>query len=163
MKSPWLKVIEQWRDEVHFGLSIPFLVGALREWPGESLGLSDSGIEQLRTLLLSIRDDTPDGEAMRLFSCGRIRNLALAPVGGTPQYCIPMPSPTRSEPALYVENGIVGEVDDLFGALVNELWHRYGENIEAGRYSVRAGVFQPFDEKDKELIQAAFERPDEDV
>lgn len=161
MKPAWLKLNEQWQDTGHFGLTIPFLIGALRRFPGQPLGPSANGIDQLRALLTSIRDNAPDGVTMRLYSCDKLQDLALAPVHGMPAHCIPIPSPTRSESALYVEKGTVAEVGDPCQALVSTLWKRYGQHIEAGQFSRRTGAYHPFNEGDEKLIHAAVTRPDD--
>lgn len=64
MKPAWLKLTEEWQSSGHFGLTIPFVVGALRSWPGQPLG-NHFGIEEVRSLLTSMRDEVPKG----IFSC----------------------------------------------------------------------------------------------
>jgi len=162
MKPAWLKLTEQWQATGHFGLTIPFLLGALRQWPGQPLGSSTNALEQLCALLASVRDDAPDGIIMRLYTCDRLHELVLAPVGGPPPYCVPVPSAGLPTPALYVEAGILSESTNPFDALVSEMWRRFGDAIRTDRFSYRAGAFHPFNDADRTLIGAVFARSGED-
>jgi len=166
MKPAWLKINEQWQAEGHFGLTIPFLLGALQQWQGQPFGAKSSDVEQMRKMLDSIRDDTPDGIVMRLYTCERRHELILAPFQPRPDLlasCIPVPSAARGTPALYVEKPIVADDADLFDALVSELWRRYGKEVQAGFFSLQPdGVFHPFNDDDRRLIRAAAMRPDDD-
>lgn len=158
----WFRLNERWRDKGNFGLTILFLVGALQVWPGKPLG-DTAGIEQLRALLCSLRDDVPDGLVVRLYSCDKIQDLALAPVGGIPQYCFPVSSQRCSAPSFYVEVGVVPNGETSFEKLLDALWQRYGKEIERACFSRRGGLFQPFDADDKALISEAIAAVDDDV
>ncbi len=160
MKPPWLKLIEEWQHQSHFGLTMPFLLGAMLNWPGRSLGQSDDRSVQLASLIASIRDDAPEGMFVRLYSCDRLHELVLALVSGPPGFCVPIPSPIRSQPSLYVESSVLPE--GIVEVLVAELWHRYGKAIQQGRFSFRSGSFAPFDGADRRLIAAATARSDSD-
>lgn len=163
MTPAWLKLIEQWRADGNMALAIPFLVGALQEWPGRPLG-HGSGKDQLRALLASVRDYvSSDGTRMRLYNCDKLKDLALAPVTNVPTYCIPIPSAEHADPTLYVEIGVTPAGSESFDALVNALWLRYAENIEEKRFSIRGGRFHLFNEADLDLIARALQRPDDDV
>jgi hypothetical protein len=161
VKPAWLKLNEQWQQEGNFALTIPFLVGALRQFPGHPLRSNADGRDQLKALLESIRDDAPEGTIMRLYSCDKLKDLALAPVFGIPHYCVPVPSKQRSEPALYVEKSVLAESPGSLATLVDILWNRYREDIEAGRFSRRAGAYHGFDPNDQRIIQAAMHRADD--
>jgi hypothetical protein len=164
MKPPWLKLNEQWQAERNFGLTIPFLLGALQQWPGQPLGTGSISVKQMRALLASIRDDTPDGIFMRLYMCDTRHELILAPIPSyLPAHCIAIPSTTRSKPALFVEKGIVPDDANLFEALVGELWRRYREVIQAGFFSLYDGAFRPLNDDERRLICAAINRPDDDA
>ena len=165
MKPAWLKLNEQWQAEKHFGLTIPFLLGALQQWPGQPLGTDRIGVEQMRALIASIRDDTPDGIVMRLHMCDTRHELILATISahyGQPDNCIPVPSTTNCKPALFVEKSIVPDGKNLFDALVNKLWQRYRKDIRAGLFSLHDGTFYPLNNDERRLIRAATFRPDDD-
>lgn len=163
MAPAWLKLIKQWRAEGNMALAIPFLLGALQEWPGQPLG-DGSGNDQLRALFASVRDyAAPDGTRMRLYNCDKLNDLALAPVTNVPTYCISLTSAEHSDPTLFVEVGVIPEGGEPFDALVNIIWLRYAENIEAKRFSIRDGLFHTFNRAEKEFIARALQRPDYDV
>lgn len=162
MKPPWLKLTEQWQETGHFGLTVPFLIGALRRWPSQPFG-SAEGIEQLRYLLTSIRDEAPADCIMRLYSCDKINDLALALIASIPQFCVSFRPSNGKPPSLYVEKSLFSEDSASLSDLVSVLWLRYGEAIEAENFSLRQGAFQPFDENDEASILHAVSRADDDV
>ena len=161
MKPAWLKLSEQSSESGYFGLTIPFILGALRAWPGRPLG-DRMGVEELRVLLTSVSHDAPPGILMRLHNCGKVQDLILASVGGVPSNCIALTNPVRPVPSLYVENGVIPEENSSFEALASELWRRYKDDIEEEHFSRRGGSYYSFNEPDKALISKAIERPDED-
>lgn len=163
MTPAWRKLIDQWRADGNMALTIPFLVGALQELPTQPLG-NGSGKDQLRALLASVRDYvSSDGTRFRLYNCDRLNDLALTPVPNVPIHCIPIPSTKNADPTLYVENGVTQKGKDAFDELVNTLWERYAENIEAKHFSIRGGRYHVFNEADQGLIARALQRPDDDV
>jgi len=162
MKPAWLKLNEQWRDEYNFGLTIPFIVGALRDWPAQPIG-DGTGKDQLRALLASVRDDAPDGVRMRLYSCDRVQDLVLAPVSEIPSYCISFSSSLRAATSLFVERGVIPESDTPFETLIAALWQRYGSDIEAERFSLRDGAFHSFTQSERAFIARALARSENDV
>jgi hypothetical protein len=163
MKPAWLKLNEQWQAEHHFGLTIPFLLGAIHQWSGQPFRTGYVGVEQMRELLASIRDDVPDGIIMRLYVCDKRHELILAPVAHSPANCIAISSVTRTKPAFFVEKGVVPDDANSFEALVNELWWRYRKEIQSGLFSLdENSAFSPFKDDDYRIIRAAIIRPDDD-
>ncbi|MDO8479648.1 MAG: hypothetical protein Q7W02_26320 [Candidatus Rokubacteria bacterium] len=163
MEPAWFKLLKHWQRSNRFALTIPFLFGALRNWPSQPLGTGLSDSEQMRALIGSLRDDAPDGVILRLYKCDRFQELALAPVYGIPGYCIPVPSTSRAQTALYVQQGMVPSAEALFEGLVDELLQRYGDAIRVQRFSFRAGKFQTFNDADYAQIASALTLPDEDA
>ena len=152
IKPDWLKLIEEWRARGNFGgLTIPFLLGGLCQWPDRRAQETSSGLERLRALVFSLRDDTPDGVITRLYHCNRLGELVVIAGYGTPT--------PRSKRFHF--GGIVAD-DAPLEDLVSELWRRYGDAIQAGNFSHRGGGFHPFNNSDLQLIDAAAARPDED-
>ena len=153
MKPAWLKLIEQCQADHYFGLTIPFLLGAIQQWPSQPHGPDNIGMDKMRALLTSIRDGTPDGIVIRLFMCDRRHELILAPLLYPPDHCIVVPSPTRAKPALFIQRGIVPDDRSSFDALISTLWQRYREVIHAGFFSLYDGTFRPFNDNDLKLIR----------
>lgn len=161
MKPAWLKLIEEWQSSTHFGLTIPFVVGALRIWPGRPLGY-DVGIEEVRSLLTSVRDEVPQGVFMRIYSCEKVQALVLARVGAYPAYCLEFPSPKNSNQILFVEKSVMPEGNASFEELVATLWQQYAVIIKNEEFSRQDGYFQSFSAADMDLVQRAIARSDDD-
>lgn len=162
MKPAWLKLTEEWQSSGHFGLTIPFVVGALRSWPGQPLG-NHFGIEEVRSLLTSMRDEVPKGIFMRIYSCERVQALVLARVGAYPAYCVEFPSPKEANQILFVEKSVMPDGKASFEELVSTLWQQYAAIIQDETFSRRDGSFQSFSAADNDLVQRAIARPDDDI
>ena len=103
----WLMLLNQWRDANHFGLTVPFIYGALDSWPGAPLG-SDGGAEaKFARMLQSIAEGTTDGTIVRLFKCDTVRDLVFAPVFEVPSYCVPVAASQSKRASLYVQKDLI--------------------------------------------------------
>lgn len=161
-----MKLLEQWQKDkppgkLGFGLGIPFLVGALRQWPEKPLGPDSDGKAQIRALLISIRDDAPPGASARLSGCGKLGEPVLAMVSGS-DGSIAVPSPKHGEITFYVDSDSITNDGDFIEKLTAYLWGQYEAQIRAGNFSKRNGVFQPFDPNEIAMIQRAIRRTESD-
>jgi hypothetical protein len=157
-----LKLLKQWQDAGRFGLTVPFLFGALDRWPGHPLGEERSSSQKLLSMLSSLRDDAPQGVIIRLFMCGTVKDLTVAPVFGMPGYCRAVPSSNGERTAFYVQQDLIPESQSPLEALHAALWQRYEDALANGRFSLRDGKFVEFTEADLRHIEAAVSRPDDD-
>lgn len=157
MKPDWFKLCEDWQSSGRFGLTIPFVLGALRRSPKHLLG-NVVGLEEVRALLVSLRDDAPHEVLMRLYMCERADDLVLARVGAPPQYCVAFPPPNHSEPALFVEKSVLLAGDPSFDGLVAYIWRRYESAILTETFSRQNGEFRAFTDVENEFIRRALAR-----
>lgn len=162
MKPAWFKLLMQWQDAGRFGLTVPFVYGALDRMPEGALrGATCS--EKLQCLLASLVDDVPDGTLVRLFTCGKVGDLTLAPVFAVPGYCRAIPNSDGGKESFYVQQDLLpAKSSSPISDLHSELWRRYGDVLEAGRFSLTSGTFAAFSDRDLALINEARLRPDDD-
>ncbi len=158
----WYDLLAQWRDDGNFGLGIPFVFGALSECPDRPLG-TGNGKEQMQALLTSIRDEAPEGAHIRLYSCDRLQDIALAIVGGVPAFCSSLPSTVRAGCFFYVEQAVLPANEATVEALTELLWSRYASDIAGGRFSHQGGVLRPFNDDERVFATRAFSRVAADV
>jgi hypothetical protein len=160
MTPAWFKLLMEWQGAGRFGLTVPFVYGALSRMPEGPLR-GASGSEKLQSLLASLVDDVPDGNLIRLFFCGTVHDLTLAPIFAVPDYCLSIQSSDGRKVSFYVQQCLLPpESASPMSDLHSELWRRYGEVLEAGRFSLRNGRFEEFSERDLALVDTALSRPD---
>ena len=164
MHPAWFKLLQYNRDK-RFGLTLPFLVGALRIPPGRLISDDASNLAQLRALLESMRDHTPDEYYIKIAKCDRLQQPVAAPGprGYRPASIDkPLPTPTRSNCALFASPQYLIDETGGIDALVESLWAAVGTPISNGLFSFRDGSFQPFDERDLRFIRDALASGRED-
>lgn len=162
MTPAWFRLLSEWQDAGRFGLTVPFVYGALDRIPDGPLR-GGKASEKLQSLLASLADEVPDGTLVRLFTCGTVRDLTLAPMSAIPSYCLAMRSGDGRSERFYVQQDLVpADSSSPLSDLHAELWRRYGNDLEAGRFSLRNGSFAEFSERDLQLIEAALRRSDDD-
>ena len=132
MSSAWFRVVKDYYPK-NFGLTIPFVLGALRRPVGQVLS-DDESREQLRDLLVAMRDDAPHPYHVIIQGCGNLKEpiitLSDIPPGGG----LRLDSPTTKGRALYFQPFYGLPVDD-FESLVDGLWDRYKTDISKGYFS----------------------------
>jgi hypothetical protein len=163
MHPPWFKLLKQWQDSHRFGLTVPFIYGALENWPGAPLGTDSCPEEKFTRMLRSIADGASDRTVIRLFTCGTVQDLTFAPVFEAPCFCAAINSSTGYPPTLWVQKDLLQDGQNTCEALASVLWARYSVVINEGRYSFQAGAFALFTDADLKLIQLAVARNDEDA
>ncbi len=143
-------LLESWRENGKFGLTLPFIFGALR-YKGFSKAAEidsfSSMLDELQTASVTYR----------LAYCDKADDLILAPINNSPAGCKRV-SKNGVPTSLLVQHDLVNEnVSDTTNVL-KTLWERYGLDVEAGRYSCTKGEYHAFTEEDLVLIEMAFEK-----
>lgn len=117
----------------NMGLTIPFIIGALRQPVGQILS-SDESLEDLRELLVSLRDDPAPGTLKtQILRCPDLDEPIVAIFGAQVSGSLRFDSPLTQGCALYVS--IYGIFDDDFELLVNYFWERYATILSEGQFS----------------------------
>jgi hypothetical protein len=159
---PWAKLLQLQQDDGRLGLTPSFLVGALRNRPGNALGC-DPGRAELRVLLEMMRDDVATQlKVVTIFECQNIvQPVAALSTSQAPGD--PIVSPTDGRARLFVWPWISARRPVDIDWLVDALWMHYGTAISTGHFSYSRALrtFHPFDRSDEEFIARAFCDSDE--
>lgn len=165
MGPAWFRLLNQYRREGHFGLTPSFLVGALRIPPGAVLD-EQTSLAEFRALLQAMVNETPSGFLVRIAQCPRLRQPVAAALSGTPALAdaslgeaIAFHGGAASR--LYVWPEYFSDESRGLESVTVALWRVFGRPICEGKFSYRAGAFQPFDADDLWFIRRAFEAEDE--
>ena len=150
MTSKWSRVVKNYPNK--FGPTIPFILGAVRQ-PGGNVRPPDASREELRTLLVAMRDDAPDGYHVVIQGCANLGE-PIVRLTDAPSGSLRFDSPSKKGRALYFESFYGLPVTD-FESLVDELWNRYGESIDKGLFSRRNGEWQAFDETELAKLKSS--------
>ena len=90
MTPVWFRLLMEWERSGRFGLTIPFVYGALNRPEGPLRGATS--FMKLQSFVTSLVDDVPDGSLIRLYTCATVNDLILARVTAVPNNCLSIPS-----------------------------------------------------------------------
>jgi len=152
--SGWFRPLDAQRRRNKTGLTIPFLLGALRDPPGP-IPEEDAAYRDLLTLLVEIRESNLESHVVRLSRCTEHREpiAALHPRSDSQRANTAIPS-SRGDVSLFVDHrygGGTGTIDPVLAFL----WKEYREQLASGHYSLRDGSYQEFSEGDRDFIKKA--------
>lgn len=155
MSPPWLKLVRHHHRRRRLGLTLPFLVGALREPIGARFENADEGYAALVSLLARFRDESPESEMARLFTCPELGQPVVSVVSTYyhPSYAAWGLSPPTRTP-LSIDPPYRPERPDDLTAAAKLLWSVVSSAIEEGKfaYSRRTGAYREFAEGDRNFI-----------
>ena len=165
MKSAWFKLLEYHRRN-RLGLTLPFLIGALRTPPGATVADAGVSIGELRRLLESMRDETPDSYYIRIMTCNNLGQPVATP--GPSRYRQgtvdrEIFSTKRDMCSLYIEPTYLPDEQRGFASLLECLWSHSAQPILERRFSFRNGTFDAFSEDDRRFIQEALSASEDEV
>ena len=133
MNIKWFQIVQNYPTK--FGLTIPFILGALRQPVGQVLP-SDVSLEELRAFLVSLRDDAPNPYNVIIRGCTDLSEPIVTLSNTAPTGFLRFDSPSKQECTLYFQSfyGLV-IYDGDFESLVESLWKRYEQIISEGQFS----------------------------
>lgn len=156
MAPLWFKLIQHRNNTGGFGLTIPYLVGALRASPSNDI--DKPNFQQLLSLLISMRDETPSSHYVHVSECD---SLLQPVVNISSSFFKPSPSSHQifsrltNRPSLSLQVKYVPDRSREIDSAAEELWLVSAHVIERGYFSFRDGAFRPFDERDLAFIRDA--------
>lgn len=159
----WFKLLLHNNARRRFGLSIPFMIGCTQQPPGTRL-TGPEVRDALRSLLVAMRDTTPEAYVIRIAECDRLREPVAAPIMagyGFPD-CVGIPQIDGRRTALFVGREYMGDGRDI-EVVEQAIWRLNEEPLTTGNYSKRGGQWLPFNGDDVEFALSAAAYPDEDM
>lgn len=147
----WFRLLQEWQTR-RYGLTLPFLIGALRCGSPSREPLAD-----IAALLTAFREEAPEEHFILVARCYNIQEIVAAPgLGGPPSRGIPFFSSVQERNTLFIEAPIFAESAEItIEAATHALGREYGQYIARGDYSVQNGVWAPFTAKDLVFIGSA--------
>jgi hypothetical protein len=155
----WARLLEQHRKEGHFGMTLPFLVGAIRRPVGAIVAEAVS-VREFQSLLESMRDQ-PVNSSVHIFNCAQFQQPTAALCDHSPDSEAPIAACGGDAPHLFVaERYLTGGPPNIETALRN-LWNIVQKPINEGRFSYPSieedcpSEFRSFNTKDRAFIRRA--------
>lgn len=155
MQERWLTLLAHWQDkEFRHSLTIPFIVGALRNPIGSVQGHQGKGREEVECLLESIARYQSDSHYLHLYHCEDRAKLVLTRVRGSPRlagrsHVIPRDGPAG---VFYASHLADAREQVPLDVVAERIWSEGGDAIESGRFSCRGKMFQEFDPAEIDFI-----------
>lgn len=161
----WLKLLRANNNNGGYGRTLPFVIGAMRTPPGSVVTDESKNIAEVKALLSSIKEDTPDTSYISLAICDRLRQPVFAE--GSSFYSMPemyarLTESNSGKITFYIAPAIMSREDESIENLARLLWERNGEAILQGNFSYSSGAFAKYSEGDLALISSAASLADEE-
>jgi hypothetical protein len=160
MLPPWARLLKRHRKEGHFGLTLSFLVGAMRRPPGARLAENIS-ICEFQSILESMRDQSVDSR-VRILKCVWLQQPVAALDNQASADEVPISSGRGGGPHLFVAQTYLVSGPPDVGTVLRNLWGTFQQPINNGRFSylVEDETFRPFTTNDFAFIERALAADD---
>ena len=139
MQSLWFCLLDAWHKQNRYGLTFPFIVGALREPVGSVAPGGLDGPAELLGILEKIRYEMPEDKHGLIKPCYTIDEVVLGfSAGDKPMTkAIPFFSAAQQRNTLFIDASLYPELTDAIdlSMAAAALWNRYGDRIAAGHFS----------------------------
>lgn len=157
MLPNWARVLRQHREEGKFGLTLSFLVGAIRE-PLGAVVAEDVSTREFLVILNSMRDCALD-LPVRVVKCVWLQQPVAALDTQVAADEIPILPADGSKPHLFVARRYLADGSPDVDTAFRNLWPIFRQPINEGKfsYSIENDEFQPFDVKDESFIRRALD------
>jgi hypothetical protein len=154
----WLKLLRAHNKNRGYGLTLPFLIGAMRTPVGSVVVDKEQNMADVEQLFESIRDNTPDTSYISLTVCDRLHQPVFAESSSyftPPELHARIPKLDGEECFLYVAPIILPQEKNRIEDLLEVLWKVSGDAILEGAFSFSNGAFVKYSDKDFALISSA--------
>lgn len=158
MLERWFRLLTYWQDvEFRHSLTLPFILGALRDPVGAVQGHEGNGLNELVNLMESMAAHQSTGHFLHLYHCGDRDKLVVTRVQGSggpsgSAQVIPRLGP---EGVLFTSHPGVAGGRVTVDVTASVVWSEGGGAIERGDFSCRGRLFQPFDSTELTFIHRA--------
>lgn len=161
----WLKLLRTNNNNRGYGLTLPFVIGAMRTPVGSVVTDESNNIAEVKALLSSIKEDTPDTSYISLTVCDRLRQPVFAEGSSfftMPEMYARLTESNSGRNDFYIAPEIMSRENESIENLARLLWERNGGAIMQGNFSYSNGAFTKYSERDLALISSAVSLADEE-
>lgn len=174
MQPKWFRLLEEQRygkglgpsgptNTHRLGLTVAFLIGALREPPGTKLD-ADSGVGEIRDLLRQMMTATDENASVvRIYECDKLHEptACLSDIrSGSLGDVVLLPD--RSPSRLYAWPQYFSDDSRDLESITQRLWGLLNEHLRKREFSHRHGSYNELNDDDRAFIERAFARADDD-
>lgn len=165
MRPPWFKLLvhNQNRNR-RFGLTLAFLIGALRTPAGAPTSDESANLAAFLALIRSMRDETPESHYIHVAECDRLRQPVANPMSSyfkPSDVDRPLVSPISNRAALVFQPQYLSDPERGIDSIAEALWPLLVEPLVTGRFSYYDGAFRPYRADDLAFIAEALALPDD--
>ena len=166
MRPSWFKLLVHNQDSRRrFGLTLVFLLGALRSPPGRVIEAEDANFAEFIALLTSMRDETPESHYIHVGECDRLHQPVANPTSSYSKPSAidcPLPSPASNRTAVVFQPKYLPDPARGIESVSETLWPLLAKPVMAGKFSFHEGTFHRFGKDDRAFIAQALSLPDDD-
>ena len=166
MRPPWFKLlVHNQESNRRFGLTLVFLIGALRTPPGRVITDEGANLAEFVALIRSMRDETPESHYIHVGKCDRLHQPVANPTSSyfrPTDTDRPLPSPTLNRTAVVFQPKYFPDPARGIESITDALWPLLVEPVMAGSFSFYEGAFHRYGKNDRAFIAQALALPDDD-
>jgi len=160
MHPTWFKLLIYYRYRgpkygfSSYGLTFPFLIGALRVPVGSSVCTIEENKIEILSLLNSMRDETPNDYNIHITKCDRVGVVASPSKGG-------LKHPTTG--SIFSTHQYLTDEERGVNSIADSIWNECGQQIIQGNFSNHSRTFSNFTDPDLQLINDALSPLNDDL
>ena len=147
--QPWMRIVKDKRFTT--GATFPYILAALRD-PIGLLTSAEASKQQLRNLLLEMRDDVPPPECVAVLWCSEIQAIVASARPGSPEGRRRIDSPRHADRGLYYRESQGYEITDM-ESLTEALWDIHKDLTLEGRFNREKRQWREIDEDERRQIE----------
>jgi hypothetical protein len=156
----WLSLLQHQRARGRTGLTVPFLIGAVRITDRSDAIEENEAFGALSSLLLSFRDETPEPQSIVIAECVDLHEpiVSLYPRQPGRAGCEAVPESLGVITRLYVQRQYFQRRMRTVESVISKLWQRHRDNLIRGEFSFREGRYATFNHQDRAFLDRALGR-----
>lgn len=157
MVPSWFRLIHYFHTRPQgirrYGVTLPFIIGALRD-PIGAIQNHETSWSELLMLVRAMGEETPEDYQIRISRCDHIGQPIVTPYTGIYQISgIPIVSLTTSRHVVFVAEEFVRGSSTSLETLAARLWEECSGVIDSGRFSFRSGDYRSYSDDDLQAIR----------
>lgn len=154
----WFKLLQYQRARGKTGLTIPFLIGAVRPAVAPAKMGEAEAYAEVQGLLASLRDDVSDSNSVVIKECNEfhIPIAALYLLEHGQADCESVKGRNNEGSRLFMQRSYFAKRRRTIEAATEGLWEYFDTHLVSGEFSYREGKYVPFNDEDLDFIEKAY-------
>lgn len=154
----WFNLLLYQRTRGKTGLTIPFLIGAVRPVVAPAEMGEAEAYGEVQGLLASLRDNVSDSHSVVIKECNELHIpiAALYPLEHGQADCESVKGRNNQGSRLFMQHSYFAKRRRTIEAATEGLWEYFHAHLVSGEFSYREGRYATFNDEDLDFIEKAY-------